>query len=90
MKSHLSEMCRAVKNYVGRKRKETLKRRTKGNDMWQISECPNFLDPERLRAPLPSAEGGGYLFEGAIKFFCVDGDVWVFPDGRVIDLRPRA
>ncbi|MFC3110365.1 hypothetical protein ACFQAT_05055 [Undibacterium arcticum] len=51
-------------------------------------KCPDFMHPDRRRAPESGANSGGYPFEGAIKFITTEGDVWVFPNGRVIDLRP--
>lgn len=48
-------------------------------------EIPDFLRPPYL--PAEPGKYGGSPFNGAIKFICTNGDVWVFPDGRVIDLR---
>lgn len=47
------------------------------HDMWNITECPDFL--HHRRPPELTGKNGKCYFVGAIKFIGTDGDVWVFP-----------
>lgn len=58
MKNHLFNMCRFVIGYVRRRRLDALRRRTHANGMWKITECPDFLKPDRQRPTEAGQERG--------------------------------
>lgn len=60
MKNRLFSIIDVLTGYVRRRRLDAVRRRTSENGMWQITECPDFLDPNRRHpSEVLGKDGGG-------------------------------
>lgn len=90
MKNRFFNMCRSVIGYVRRRRLDALRRRTSENGMWQITECPDFLDSNRRRPPEVLGKIGGDPLDHSVDVSAADGRMCFMHDGvRVVFLGTR-
>ncbi|MFC3110367.1 hypothetical protein ACFQAT_05045 [Undibacterium arcticum] len=90
MKSYLSSIIGAVVGCVHRRRLDALRRCTSENGMWQITECPDFLDRHRQHPPELVGEGGADARNHAVDVSAADGRMCFVLDGdRVVFLGTR-
>lgn len=86
----LREIYNAVVKHARRRRLDALRRHTSENGLWQITECPDFLDRNRHRPPEALGEGGGDAVDGAVKVGSADGRACFMHDGvRTVFLGTR-
>lgn len=98
MKNRLFNMCRSAIGYVRRRRLDALRRRTGTNGLWQITECPDFLSPDRERpteagqerGPDPADDTAGFGAADRIPGIVRDGVRIVFWGIRIVSSRPPA
>lgn len=86
----LHNIYSAIKDHIQRRRLDALRRRTSENGMWQISECPGFINRHRQRGAGLPGDDVVDVRDGATKLGRPDGRMCFLLDGvRVVCLGAR-
>lgn len=86
----LQNIYSAIIEHARHRRLDALRRRTSENGMWQLSECPGFLNRHRQRGAGLPGDGVVDVFDGATQLGPPDGRMCFLLDGvRVVYLGAR-